>query len=499
MVEAKYYKDYGHNYMILQCKGQEKEGSYQYKILTSGKIRDILACSVRYINGFAYYYYDISSKTTLDDMYRSKKMSYTEVKNVLLSICRIYETLSGYFMDEAGLVLLPEYIYYDLTDKRCIGLYYPDYAPDEPSVYKPLIDFILDHIDTEDRRLVQCVYQICEMAEEKYFRLEDALQILEGKEEDKENKENIEGIENIVYRDSAHEGSADSGQVYKDQADLSEPYDYAPEKPEAKQTSGQVPAQGTLFYTVFGILSVLGMAGAAAVYTVYELTEHEKIILCGALAVMGVCLVLCLAKISACLKGKRKTPGRADGKILADGRKGSFGREYADAGASSFLPYAENEELPSLDRVVDRDMTLEMAEYIPFSEPYGNGAERARERFQGSLPQDADYGNTIFFDAGSEAGYKLYAMDKKNKNHIDLKKFPCTVGKMAGCVDHVLSDASVSRIHARFDRQGEKILLTDMNSTNGTYKNGLRMQPQETVEIEPGDEIRFGSLNYCYR
>ena len=160
MVEAKYYKDYGHNYMILQCKGQEKEGSYQYKILTSGKIRDILACSVRYINGFAYYYYDISSKTTLDDMYRSKKMSYTEVKNVLLSICRIYETLSGYFMDEAGLVLLPEYIYYDLTDKRCIGLYYPDYAPDEPSVYKPLIDFILDHIDTEDRRLVQCVYQI---------------------------------------------------------------------------------------------------------------------------------------------------------------------------------------------------------------------------------------------------------------------------------------------------------------------------------------------------
>ena len=43
------------------------------------------------------------------------------------------------------------------------------------------------------------------------------------------------------------------------------------------------------------------------------------------------------------------------------------------------------------------------------------------------------------------------------------------------------------------------MFLTDMNSMNGTYKNGLRMQPQETVEIEPGDEIRFGSLNYCYR
>ena len=60
-------------------------------------------------------------------------------------------------------------------------------------------------------------------------------------------------------------------------------------------------------------------------------------------------------------------------------------------------------------------------------------------------------------------------------------------------------DASISRLHARIERRDEKILLTDMNSMNGTYKNGLRMEPSETVEIEPGDEIRFGKLNYCYR
>ena len=63
----------------------------------------------------------------------------------------------------------------------------------------------------------------------------------------------------------------------------------------------------------------------------------------------------------------------------------------------------------------------------------------------------------------------------------------------------MLPDDSVSRLHARLEKQGERILLTDMNSTNGTYKNGLRMEPSETVEIEPGDEIRFGKLNYCYR
>ena len=70
---------------------------------------------------------------------------------------------------------------------------------------------------------------------------------------------------------------------------------------------------------------------------------------------------------------------------------------------------------------------------------------------------------------------------------------------MAGCVECVLMDDSISRIHARFEKVGDTIQMTDMNSTNGTYKNGLRLQPHETVEIEPGDEIRFGNLNYCYR
>ena len=68
MLEAKYYKDYKHNYLILQSK-QEESRNYQYKILSSGKIQEILKCSVRHVNGETYYYYDISSKTTLENYF----------------------------------------------------------------------------------------------------------------------------------------------------------------------------------------------------------------------------------------------------------------------------------------------------------------------------------------------------------------------------------------------------------------------------------------------
>ena len=442
MLEPKYYRDYGHNYMILQCSQQETVQSYQYKILTSGKIGEILTCSVRHINGSTYYYYDISSRTTLNSLYRDKKMSREQVKDILCQIYGIYEKLAGYFMEEVGLVLLPEHIYYNLTDNKYIGLYYPDYQAEESNVYKPLMDFLLEHIDTDDRNLAENMYRIYEMAEENCFFIEDALKILE---------DGAEAIQEPIYKPiQGQERESDSVNI--EDYNIEAKY-WEPEKQE-KETSRR-----NLLYPIFAVLSVLGIVGAVVVRSMYELAQKEVIILYGAIAAMGACLLLCLAGIFAGIRKKESPNSKKD--------------------ADAIEVYTQDTDLPSLETVINRDMNSRMPEYEP--------------------EKSNDYGNTVFFDESAVREYKLYAMDKKNKRHIELNQFPCTVGKMAGCVDYVLADDSVSRIHARFDRHGDKVLLTDMNSTNGTFKNGLRMQPQETVEIEPGDEVRFGNLNYCYR
>lgn len=480
-MEAKYYRDYGHNYMILQCGQQEAVRSYQYKILTSGKIGEILKCSVRHVNGSTYYYYDISSRTSLDSLYRGRKMSRAQVKDVLGQIQGIYAKLAGYFMDEAGLVLLPEHIYYDITAKRYIGLYYPDHRPEETNPYGALLSFLAEHIGGEDRDLAERVYRMCEMAEENCFFVEDALRILEEDEEpvmETAREKIVQGEQDLVITWAADHDTAE---------DCAEPEEYA-HKSEKKN----------LFYPVFALLSVLGIAGAVAVYSMYELTQREELVIYGVLASMGVCLFFCIAGIFATGRKKAVT-GKERDKESKEGYFSDFDEElYREPRNSRPGESAGCPQTPSLDQVLNRDMDLEMAGYRP--EP-GRSAEEggwnAAERRGQAQPDD--YGRTVFFDERAVGECKLYAMDKKNKNHIELREFPCTIGKMAGCVDHVLADSSVSRIHARFDRQGERVLLTDMNSTNGTFKNGLRMRPQETVEIEPGDEVRFGNLNYCYR
>ena len=41
--------------------------------------------------------------------------------------------------------------------------------------------------------------------------------------------------------------------------------------------------------------------------------------------------------------------------------------------------------------------------------------------------------------------------------------------------------------------------MEDLNSTNGTCKNGLMLAPHERVEVESEDEIWFGKQQFIFR
>lgn len=115
-------------------------------------------------------------------------------------------------------------------------------------------------------------------------------------------------------------------------------------------------------------------------------------------------------------------------------------------------------------------------------------------------PIEDNYGKTMMFSADeNEVENRLYSIGKKNHGTIELQKFPFTIGKKEGAVDAVLADTSVSRMHARFFQQDCTLYLEDLNSTNGTYKNGMLLAPHEKVEVLPEDEIRFGKLSFLYR
>jgi hypothetical protein len=100
---------------------------------------------------------------------------------------------------------------------------------------------------------------------------------------------------------------------------------------------------------------------------------------------------------------------------------------------------------------------------------------------------------TVFFQP-REAGLCLQWKEGGRKKSYPLTDLPLTVGKIPDEVSILMQDKSVSRIHCRFVEKEGRVALMDMNSTNGTWLNGMRLKQGEIIEIEKNDEILIGKV-----
>ncbi|MBU1662896.1 MAG: FHA domain-containing protein [Chloroflexi bacterium] len=72
------------------------------------------------------------------------------------------------------------------------------------------------------------------------------------------------------------------------------------------------------------------------------------------------------------------------------------------------------------------------------------------------------------------------------------------VTRMGRAVENeiVILDKRSSREHALIRRDGRKVLLEDLGSTNGTYLNGERLQ--QAVQLRDGDQIKVGDVAFVF-
>lgn len=65
------------------------------------------------------------------------------------------------------------------------------------------------------------------------------------------------------------------------------------------------------------------------------------------------------------------------------------------------------------------------------------------------------------------------------------------IGRGRGCYI-ILPDAKVSRQHAVIHRKGNRVTITDLGSTNGTFLDGRRIQPHQPHLLRPDITITIG-------
>ena len=377
MLETEFVRSLQCNYERVHLNQKPDEQRYQYCILTRGGIRGLLPCSLRYINGQAYLYYDITSRQNVAQLYGKQTVDREWIREFFWSYEKTGRELGRFLLDERNILVYPEQIFQDLSSHNFFFLYLP-YNEEDCGMLE-FLEFVLSRMDYDDEGLVDCIYSVYEQYErlgEIYLQdkiFEDIRQ-LERKEEIK-----VSGIS------SEDDTEAAENYTFRQEEDIAA---YVPEqtnKPEKR-----------------GILSLLGSRKKKA-------EEQKKTYKDDMLAIM-------------------------EGRAVAE-----------DSG------YEE------------------------------------------------DYGRTIYVEQTTENEnlHKLYTPD--GRVAAVLEKDVCTIGKQKEEVDFVIEDNSVSRIHARIYVEEGIRYLEDLNSTNGTYKNGLRLQPYEKRRLEEGDEIRIGRMLFVYR
>lgn len=438
-MEVKYHKDYRHNYLILKSINTPAS-SYRCRMMTDNEIKGLLPCKERHINGEQLFYYEITSKQSLASFYECGGINMELLCRLFVQLKTTWDAMEDFLLEERYLVLQPEFVFMDAETKDFFFLYYPE-EPEEDYLYR-LLEFLTEKVDSEDNSAVDAVYKMMELAEKDQFVMDEIMQWFEQDYEEKDKTDKM-------FERSCEGKSEDTAQnAYEDLSMYRSPESYREEGEE--EISSMHPAAKISTGVLIGnlVAALVAATGCILVYLYFELGNREMICLCAAFMASLAVLAFCAVQL--------------------------FCKKY--------FPKKRTRE----DDTVSKEYRQERYTFCYSQE------ERNRQ-------EPEVYGNTVFIPWTESCENKLYGMGKGNKNHIDLNHLPVTVGKLAGSVDMIINEPGISRRHVKFSRENGRICMTDLNSTNGTFKNGMRLLPNTSEILEPGDEIRLGKLKFIYR
>lgn len=371
-MQTEFVSSLHNNYERIHLDNRPDEKRYQYCILSRGGIHGLLPCDLRYINGDAYLYFDITSKQNLSQLFNKHKMGREWVKDFVWNLRGIRRELDRFLLDDGNILWFPEHIYQDLENNVFSFVYVPYLGEDNG--FNKLLDFIVESMDYEDEELVDFVYKMYDQFEE------NGEAYLQGRIfEDVKILDNQSLIQEIPV----------SGHLQYDEED--------------SRSSGDDEPENVLLNEKKNIFSI------------FEGRRSRD-------------------------KDKRNKYRRA--------------------------------------------LQLEM-----------EGRVVAEENLY-----EPDYGKTIYIpEAASTKSEVKKLYSQEGKILVQLGEGSLTIGKISDEADLIFDDLSISRIHARIIKEGNDYYLEDLNATNGTFKNGLRLKPYEKRILQEEDEITLGKVTIVFR
>lgn len=502
-----YERSMNHNYMVLsKCDffGKEKgrDADYRTRMLLENRIPGLLPVTHRLVNGESKYYYEINSLQSLDRLYDKSEIKYDALTKLLSGCVALFERLEEYLLDGTQIIIKPELVYINVEKMEPYFVCYPDYEGDVRLAFMEFIDGLLTKIDHTDERAVILGYQVYRYTRNPNYVISEIgsmmehviVHMAENSSQAEESRLNAE-LPQDEWKKRGSEWEFAQADAMHQETGTPSAYgggftDYAQDdEEETAAESGHPPGHiGDLIgggFCVLVAMCAVGIIAAARYFKVLELDSNRELYLYGAAAMAGMAAVLFFSGYR-----KKRKQDREIEELSDDGNQ-----MEADEGGCQYLGSMEWENQST-------GKNPDTCFYKTIDNNYKKGMQRGMQ-YHDNVYQDNSYHNnaydeTVCLGDNSVEERVLCGRINGREVNIPLDHLPMTVGKLANVSDVVIDDAAVSKMHARFEERDGKVYVCDLNSTNGTVRNGVLLGINQPVALEPGDRIRFGRTSFTY-
>lgn len=467
-MDVSFKKDLRHNYLVLPKMDISNEEDYSVCMLQANSIDGIIKPEPRTIDNKVLYYYDITSKQSIDTIFVKNAINYEQLKQLFKDLSEVVEQAYEYLLNENDLVFEPEHIYIELTKGRANVGYLPGYNKDLGKQIVSLIEFLMNKVDYNDKEAVFYIYNLYAACRDEGFSFNNLLSaIRDNKSEQSMIKKNKKVMNIGVKKDNGQGDSPnlDIQDATKEEHRLRKQIPVMMEK-VSEESEIYYYALRTYIYTgacILGaIMVILIFFNMKVLYTpMGNRIDYGKLM---ALLLILLIIIGYLMKI-VWNKNNRLT------KIISK-------QEYID-------PRIEYSHKPQEENKPEHTK----AEYEYTFQKKQEARKELVDKTESTVLLNANH---------PPCGCCLEPEDKDTYEIIAIRECPFLIGKQKSNVDYFLDKEVVSRYHVKITKEEESYYITDLNSTNGTTLNGEPLSCYQRHKLTKEDKVAIAGINYIF-
>jgi len=196
-MKSHYQTDLNKTYLIVEGEVYRDE-DYQIQVLKENNISGLVNMEDRYIDNTRKYYYDITGKTAIKQLFERGKPGYEEIKTLMESLLCVMHILKQYMLSSDGLILDAEMIFKE--KERYYFCFYPDQEGQLSERFHELTEFFVREVDYRDEKGVHLAYVMHKATMENNYSLEQIMK--EFCQEFSEETEAFEESIEVSYQSS---------------------------------------------------------------------------------------------------------------------------------------------------------------------------------------------------------------------------------------------------------------------------------------------------------